>query len=100
MDAGELTEADLAETEALLSAASPGPWFSSVEGRDHWSGNSIILTGGGDIELLTYMPHVTGPDHEQSIADQDFIAHARQAVPRLIAEVRRLRAELDGREAR
>ena len=41
-----------------------------------------------------------GEDIELSgatVADQDFIAHARQDVPRLIAEVRRLQRQLAGR---
>jgi hypothetical protein len=59
-----------------------------MEGRDHTSGSSFIMTGpqgsrGEDIEL-------TGATDE----DHDFIAEARQDVPRLIAEVRRLRAAL------
>jgi hypothetical protein len=54
------------------------------EGRDHTSGGSFIMTGCGenrrdDIELFG-----------ATIADQDFIAHARQHIPRLINEVERL----------
>jgi hypothetical protein len=64
-----------------LRAAAPGPWKSFVEGRDHTSGSSFIATPGSDIEL-------TGA----TAADQDFIAHARQDVPRLLDEIRRLRA--------
>ena len=80
-----LTEQELSEIEARCDAASPGPWVSYVEGRDHTSGSSFIMTGaperrGEDIEL-------TGA----TARDQDFIASARQDVPRLIAEVRRLR---------
>jgi hypothetical protein len=56
-----------------------------VEGRDHTSGDSFIMTGegdsrGDDIELNGATP-----------VDQDFIAHARQDIPRLLAEVQRLR---------
>lgn len=57
-----------------------------IEGRDHTSGSSFIMTGpadarGEDIEL-------SGATNE----DQDFIAHAREDVPRLLAEVKRLRS--------
>ena len=62
-------------------AATPGPWKSFIEGRDHTSGSNVIKTAGGDIEF--YGPTV--------VADQDFIASARQDIPRLIAEIRRLK---------
>jgi hypothetical protein len=59
-----------------------------VEGRDHDSGSNFIMTGtdtarGNDIEL-------TGA----TVADQDFIAHARQDIPQLLAEIRRLKSLL------
>ncbi len=74
------TEADLDAVAAHCDAATDGPWESCVEGRDHSSGDSLIMTGGEDLYL-----------HGATVADQDFIAHARQGVPRLLAEVRRLR---------
>jgi hypothetical protein len=76
-----LTNAELDQIEARLRAAAPGPWKSFVEGRDHTSGSSFIATPGSDIELAG-----------ATTADQDFIAHARQDLPRLLDEVRRLRA--------
>lgn len=77
----ELTNADLDLIEVRLRAATPGPWKSFVEGRDHTSGSSFIATPDADIEL-------TGA----TTADQDFIAHAREDLPKLLDEVRRLRA--------
>jgi hypothetical protein len=77
----------LGEIDARHRAATAGPWASFVEGRDHTSGSSFIRTGGDDIELSG-----------ATDADQDFIAHARQDIPRLLAEVERLRALL--RESR
>ncbi|UVK47589.1 hypothetical protein BPNPMPFG_000292 [Mesorhizobium sp. AR07] len=75
--------------EARVAATQAGPWKSWVEGRDFLGGSNFIQTGGGkdrgeDIELSG-----------ATIADQDFMAAARQDVPRLIAEVRRLRALLN-----
>ena len=64
--------------------ATPGPWKSYIEGRDHTSGSSFIRTAGEDIEL-------TGA----TTNDQDFIAAARQDVPTLIEEVYRLRQLLE-----
>lgn len=78
----------LLEIEARLAAATKGPWQSFVEGRDHLAGDSFIRTGGTD-------------DHSPDIylsggtpQDQDFVAHARQDIPTLVAEVRRLRSLL------
>jgi len=76
----ELTAEDLQAIEARFEAASPGPWRSLIEGREQMSGSSFIMTGGPDI----YLSGATDPDH-------DFIAAARQDVPRLIREIRRLR---------
>jgi hypothetical protein len=76
-----LSDSDLTIIEARCSAATPGPWRSFIEDRDHESGDSFIQTGGEDIYL-------TGA----SVADHDFIAHARQDIPALIQELRRLRA--------
>ncbi|HEY1932012.1 MAG TPA: hypothetical protein VGG99_08375 [Acetobacteraceae bacterium] len=77
----ELTNADLDQIEARLRAAAPGPWKSFVEGRDHSSGSSFIATPDSDIELSG-----------ATTADQDFIARAREDLPKLLDEVRRLRA--------
>jgi hypothetical protein len=87
-----LDDNELAAIRARAEAASPGPWRSFIEGRDHTSGSDFIMTGpqdsrGNDIEL-------TGATK----ADQEFIAYARQDVPRLIAEVDRLRQLLQGGE--
>jgi hypothetical protein len=76
-----LSDQELAEIERQCELSTPGPWKSYVEGRDHVSGDSFIMTGREDIYL-------TGA----TVNDQDFIASARQDVPRLIREIRRLRA--------
>lgn len=83
-----LSSSYLNEIEDRVARAALGPWRSYVEGRDHTSGSSFIMTGpqgarGKDIEL-------TGA----SADDQDFIAAARQDIPALVNEVRRLRALL------
>lgn len=75
-----ITEEELQEIEARCNATTPGPWVSWVEGRDHLSGDHFIQTKGEDI----YLSGAT-------IADQDFMANAHQDIPRLIAEIRRLR---------
>lgn len=85
-----LTDAELEQIQSRCDAATPGPWISYVEGRDHTSGSSFIMTGhknarGNDIELFG-----------ASIADQDFIAHARQDIQKLLNEIRRLKAHTSG----
>ena len=72
----------LDEIERRCAAATPGPWISFIEGRDHSSGDSFIRTDGDDIYLSV-----------ATDADQDFVASARQDIPALIAEVRRLRQQ-------
>ena len=84
-----MKEEDLQAMQARADAASPGPWLSWVEGRDHLAGSNLIQTHGGgpegvDIELVG-----------GAVADQDFIAAARSDLPVLIAEVRRLRGLLE-----
>jgi hypothetical protein len=81
--------------EERCAAASPGPWEAFVEGRDHTSGDTMIRIGG---------PKGNEPDmyvsrdlKVASEADHDFIAHARQDLPLLVAEVRRLRDLIKGR---
>lgn len=87
MTAGKtsLSEQQLQEIECRVNAATAGPWMSFIEGRDHTSGSSFIRTSSEDIEL-------SGATE----ADQDFIAHARQDVPLLLAEVRRLSRIVSG----
>lgn len=80
-----LSIGEISEIQDRCNRASRGPWKSMVEGRDHSSGSSFIITGPSEQR---------GPDIELSgatIEDQDFVAHARQDVPRLLEEVRRLR---------
>jgi hypothetical protein len=81
-----ITDERLADIESRAEAATPGPWKSYLEEREKMSGSDFIQTGGEDIYL-------TGA----TAADQDFIAAAREDVPVLLAEVRRLRALLASR---
>jgi hypothetical protein len=71
----------LNEIRDRAEAATPGPWKSYIEGREKMNGSSFIMTAGEDI----YLRGATD-------ADQDFIAHARQDIPMLLAEIERLRA--------
>jgi hypothetical protein len=80
-----ITDEELKEIELRCSEAQNGPWKAYIENRDHESGNSFIMTGEGvnrgeDIEALG-----------ATNADFDFIANARQDIPRLIKEIRLLK---------
>ncbi len=80
-----MTDQELTEIQVRCDAATAGPWVSSIEGRDHTSGSDFIVTGEGDSR---------GEDIEltgATTADQDFIAHARQDIPKLLKEIHRLR---------
>jgi hypothetical protein len=88
-----LSDEELDEMMERCAVATPGPWRSYIEGRDHTSGDSFIMTGEGshrgeDIYLIG-----------ATKADQDFVARARQDVPRLIEEVRRLKQALRDQSA-
>ena len=81
-----LSAAELEAIRRRCDNATPGPWKSFIEGRDHTSGSSFIMTGrgnsrGNDIELSG-----------ATSADQDFIAHARQDIVRLLNEIARLKS--------
>jgi hypothetical protein len=86
-----LSDEELNSIEGRVAAATPGPWSSFIEGRDHQSGSNFIMTGemerrGDDIELSG-----------ATLADQDFIAAARQDIPRLLQAVRTLQLLLEQR---
>jgi len=81
----ELTDKEIEEILGRYNASSPGEWKSYIEGRDHESGSDFIMIGTGenrrdDIEL-------TGATKQ----DQDFIAHSKQDIPKLINEIKRLK---------
>jgi len=77
-----LTDQDLTEIADRCNKATGGPWKSFIEGCDHESGSDFIQTPDGDIELI-------GGTRD----DQDFIAHSRTDIPKLIEEIKRLKAK-------
>lgn len=80
-----MTDEELNEIQRRCEKASAGPWKSYVEGRDHWGGDSIIVTGEGENRGEDL--YISGATND----DQDFIAHARQDIPRLLDEIARLK---------
>ncbi len=89
-----ITDAELDAMQQRTDAASKGPWRSFIEGRNNECGSSFIQISDDDREDDMY---VSRELKCASDADLDFIAGARQDIPRLIAEVRRLREQLDRR---
>jgi hypothetical protein len=86
----EIPDEELAAIDARANAATPGPWWPWVEGRDGTSGDTFIGRGlDGSRHSDLYLTTDQGDDLRPE--DVDFIAHARQDIPRLVAEVRRLR---------
>ena len=80
----ELTDAELNELDRLHREATPGP-LKSFETE---SGETRVVGPEG---LLFARCDVRNPMSASQIANGCFIAAARDAVPRLVAEVRRLR---------
>ena len=79
-----MTEKDLEEILERCNNATKGPWVSLIEGRDHTSGSSFIMTGGEDIYI----------DNPLLDNNQDFIANAKQDIPRLVEEIKRLKVQM------
>jgi hypothetical protein len=93
-----MTKDELEEIKVRYQATSIAPWVSFIEGRDCESGSSFIMTGiekgeniwgenrGEDLEIIG-----------ATNADLDFIAYARQDIPRLLEEIERLKKIIDGK---
>lgn len=79
-----ITDDESRNIKGRYDKATPGPWISFIEGRDHTSGSSFIRTSDEDIELIG-----------ATDKDLDFIASCRQDVPRLTEEIERLKQLLD-----
>ena len=79
----------LDEIRARAEAATPGPWAAEREDDYEW-----IVVGGTYEPDCRYVIADCGFDSPQSNAT--FIAHAREDIPYLLAEVERLRAALEG----
>ncbi len=75
-----LSDNELSEIKKRAEKATKGPWKAYIEGRDMQSASSFIQTTGKDIELT-----------DATEADYDFIANARQDIPKLLEEIERLR---------
>lgn len=92
-----LTEARLAEIEARMARTTPGPWAY----KDRLGGGGCFVFSEETFHVVAVEaddgPSVTVP---LGRGDAAFIAAAREDVPLLLAEVRRLRALRAAQEPR
>lgn len=83
-----MTEEQLREIEARAAAATKGPWFEQYE---YDGQRTVAMIRSVDRTFcINKANHVEGLPHQQTLANGMFIAHAREDVPALVAEVRRL----------
>ena len=75
------TDQQLDDIETRHTAATPGPWFLHAD----WPGRVFA-----ESEFNHHVARVTGSNPE---SNERFIAHAREDVPLLLAEVRRLQGQ-------
>lgn len=83
-----MTDAELQRLERLEKAATPGPWTAT----SHIGGFGF----SGPLTFYSVTNEYSGKDSPIWLESEDnvrFIAAARNALPELIAEIRRLRAE-------
>ena len=108
-----MTDEDLKRLEELANAATPGPWYAHNPDDDYCMNVFVVTTSKaepdvgvderkndhGEVVALTLFQAPRVADHASMRweADADFIAVAREAVPALIAEVRRLHSTLSWR---
>src|SRR5215472_847851 len=92
-----LTEAELHRIERRCEAASKQPRECFLESHGGLGGSSFIRVGGMDDNEPDMYASRDGVEGlmPASDGDLDFIAYARQDLPDLLAEVRRLRAAQD-----
>jgi hypothetical protein len=102
-----MTPAELDAIEARAKAATPGPWENSKTGRVYRVDrplNGRDFYEDGDLQFLAQfttpgkLPFDDGDFDDPLTAD--FIAHARDDVPALVAEVRALEAHIERLEKR
>ncbi|GAB6920547.1 hypothetical protein JCM9803A_09970 [Rhodococcus erythropolis] len=87
-----MTGVDVEHTKALEAAATPGPWVTTPpNSTSGWLGNYWSI--GTEVDgLLERFAGDIGGALDNTQADAKFIAHARTAVPALVAAVERVQA--------
>ncbi len=88
---GAAVALDLDAIEARVNAATPGPWW--VEQVGDFGDKSAV------IECVRWRGYLNTLHLVEDTPTAEFIAHAREDVPALVAEVRSLRAKVAAVEA-
>ena len=89
-----LTDKYLSEIEARAKAATPGPWQYHRTWQDDRHRAMYVMhgyTGRASKHDNPWIADLADDNNE----DAEFIAHAREDIPALLAEIRRLQAELE-----
>ena len=81
--APSISPAELDEIEKVAAKASPGPWRAFIEETQPIGGCSVIWPGDEEGDIYVWLGDDIAP-----AADIEFIAHAREDVPRLAAALR------------
>ena len=89
-----MTDADITGIESRCAAATPGPWVWDVELPKRAPEGFVELTSGGYYVLTSELDSNGMPFILGSPADFSFVAHSRTDLPRMLAEVQRLRAAI------
>jgi len=91
---------DLDAIRARAEAATAGPWAAWLDqdGADHMHG--LLMVGNAAAVIPDGESYVDGVDvnpiaHTYTPEDREFIAHAREDIPALLAKVERLRRDRD-----
>jgi hypothetical protein len=102
-----ITESELLEMERRAAEATAGPWFVRFLDDSHAMNLTAVSTSAGSdgveawpnfdateivAATLIQAPRYADIADDRWDANAEFIAHAREDMPRLIAEIRRLRA--------
>lgn len=98
-----MTPEQLAEIQKRADAATPGPWHRVGPPWNRYL--PFVIAGDTDPHVGRFVCDLDSdpadePDEPgNEVADAEFIAHAREDVPALVAEVKRLTAERDADRA-
>ena len=86
------------EIRERAERATKGPWRAHDTWIDYGGYTATILSGkGSDIELRAWLPTFSnqpGLRTRNVVSDAEFMAHAREDIPWLLAELVKVRAEL------
>ncbi len=93
-----MTAERLAELDALCAAATAGPWTPSVDSDRGYVEDEYGRWWLPSFKETPFSAFGMNDGEAQAERDATFLCTARTAVPELVAEVRRLRAELGAKD--